>query len=428
MKVFSKSGGSTPHEPPQQADSVHSNETPSNSSQGKKEVKTRRPPNSAFRQQRLKAWMPILTIRTVVPLYFAAGLVLSPIGGWFLYNSAKVKEIALDYSNCANEADETYADMPSKLVEHHFRSKEKVQSPQWKVEHNTTVQYMDSLVTVPDTTKCYLQFTIPEDMHPPVLLYYRLENFYQNHRFYLASFSANQLAGKAITATQATNSDCSRLAVNEHGKVIYPCGLIANSMFNDTILSPRVQFPAAGNLSHVSIVYPMSRRNIAWEHDKKLYSRTNYQPGEAVPPPHWARRWNYTVRMPDLTNDESFHVWMRTAGLPKFSKLAMRNDQETLKKGVYELEIWDEFNTTLYGGKKSILISTRTATGGRNPFMGIAYVIVGVICILLGGTFTILNALKTRKLGDDSQLSWNKARSKKVLNPPPADSRVLDSF
>ena len=42
---------------------------------------------------------------------------------------------------------------------------------------------------------------------------------------------------------------------------------------------------------------------------------------------------------PDLVDDEQFQVWMRLAGLPTFSKLTQRNDNMTMVKGRYSVDI-----------------------------------------------------------------------------------------
>ena len=55
-----------------------------------------------------------------------------------------------------------------------------------------------------------------------------------------------------------------------------------------------------------------------------------------------------------------------------------------------------EFPAAVYKGTKSIVISTRTVMGGRNPFLGIAYVVVGGLCIVLGAIFTVTHLLKPR--------------------------------
>lgn len=52
----------------------------------------------------------------------------------------------------------------------------------------------------------------------------------------------------------------------------------------------------------------------------------------------------------------------------------------------------------MYKGTKSIVLSTRTVMGGRNPFLGIAYLVVGGICILLGAIFTVTHLLKPRSV------------------------------
>ena len=87
----------------------------------------------------------------------------------------------------------------------------------------------------------------------------------------------------------------------------------------------------------------MSSHGIAWDTDKDLYGKTEYQPSEIEPPPNWIRRYpNYTsFDPPNLETDENFQVWMRTAGLPYFSKLALRNDTGVMVQGTYQVEIWD---------------------------------------------------------------------------------------
>ena len=55
-----------------------------------------------------------------------------------------------------------------------------------------------------------------------------------------------------------------------------------------------------------------------------------------------------------------------------------------------------DFFVSEFGGTKSILLSTRTVMGGKNPFLGIAYIVVGGICILLGALFTATHLIKPR--------------------------------
>lgn len=195
------------------------------------------------------------------------------------------------------------------------------------------------------TDICSLQFDIENDLTPPILMYYRLSNFFQNHRRYVKSFDQSQLNGDARTSSQITSGDCSPLATDENanGRPYYPCGLIANSIFNDTLHQPLALNPAGGgNATN----YTMTNKGIAWSSDKDLYKQTKYQTGDVVPPPNWRRKYgseyNSSYALPDLHNDEAFQVWMRTAGLPTFSKLALRQDDKSqiMSRGRYQVDIW----------------------------------------------------------------------------------------
>ena len=78
-------------------------------------------------------------------------------------------------------------------------------------------------------------------MTAPVYVYYQLDNFYQNHRRYVKSRSDAQLRGETVVTSDL--EDCAPLTdfveITPEGvtkkKTLSPCGLIANSLFNDTI-------------------------------------------------------------------------------------------------------------------------------------------------------------------------------------------------
>ncbi|KAJ4348663.1 alkylphosphocholine resistance protein lem3 [Didymosphaeria variabile] len=364
-----------------------------------KKTKSRRPPNTAFRQQRLKAWQPILTPKTVLPIFFIVGIIFAPIGGLLLYASSQVQEIALDYTNCATEApnttlpigsDSPLKDMPSNLVSQTFK-KDMKSKPQWARAKDT---YKWESGKEENANVCVLEFNVPEDIKGPIYFYYRLNNFYQNHRRYVKSFDVDQLKGDAKTGAQIKSGECDPLDVAPDGRPYYPCGLIANSMFNDTY----------GNLTALNVeeykTYNLTQNGISWSSEGDLYGETKYKPTDVVPPPNWADQYpedGYdSTTLPNLHTWGAFQVWMRTAGLPTFSKLAGRNDDDVLKTGTYRLQIYDRFPATKYGGKKEVLFSTRTVVGGRNSFLGIAYVVVGGLCILLGTIFTLTHLVKPR--------------------------------
>ncbi|KAI0747835.1 cell cycle control protein [Daedaleopsis nitida] len=377
--------------------------------EGKKEKGSwRRPANTAFKQQRLKAWQPILTPRTVLPTLFIIGILFAPIGVLLIWGSGLVTEIDIDYTDCEllnaqNGTDLTFSDVPSnkftyKLAASH--SKAPFNPPQYAFVNRTGA----ADVNVDSTQQCVVQFDVPIDIKPPVLLYYKLTNFYQNHRRYVKSLDQNQLHGDAVSADKLRNGDCKPLgAIGD--KAVYPCGLIANSMFNDTFTSLTLT-------SDSSTTYTWSEKGIAWPGEAKKYaSKPQYDISQITPPPNWALRFpdGYTEQnLPDLSADEHFQNWMRTAGLPTFTKLWGRNDGSTLTKGRYQLTVNMNFPVRPYKGTKGIVISTVSWMGGKNPFLGWAYVAASGLLVLLGILGTIRHLIKPRKLGDMSLLSFNR--------------------
>jgi hypothetical protein len=79
---------------------------------------------------------------------------------------------------------------------------------------------------------------------------------------------------------------------------------------------------------------------------------------------------------------------MRTAGLPNFRKLYGRFEQDLLP-GKYEMVIYNVYDVASYEGKKSFVLSTTNALGGKNYFLAICYIVVGALCIVFALIFFI---------------------------------------
>ncbi len=87
----------------------------------------------------------------------------------------------------------------------------------------------------PMETNCTVTITAPQYMKAPIYIYYALEPFYQNHRHYVGSVSQRQLSGQKLSV-DALEGVCEPAHTNL-GKALYPCGLKANSVFNDTFVA-----------------------------------------------------------------------------------------------------------------------------------------------------------------------------------------------
>ncbi len=93
--------------------------------------------------------------------------------------------------------------------------------------------------------------------------------------------------------------------------------------------------------------------------------------------------------------NEHFIVWMRTSGLPNFRKTWGRIP-EGLSPGTYTVTINNRYDMSNFGGKKSFVISTTNYLGGKNYFLAISYLVVGVMCGVFAVVFAIAYMNKKR--------------------------------
>ncbi|KAK1592364.1 hypothetical protein Q3G72_023721 [Acer saccharum] len=183
---------------------------------------------------------------------------------------------------------------------------------------------------------CTQYLKVDKYMKAPIYIYYQLDNYYQNHRRYVKSRSDKQLfQGLKYNDT----SSCQPEKLN-NGLPIVPCGLIAWSLFNDT------------------------------------YSFT---------------RGTRKLMIHVFLDQEDLIVWMRTAALPNFRKLYGRIEEDLDAGDVVVVHLMNNYNTYSFSGKKKLVLSTSGWLGGKNDFLGAAYVFVGSSSIVISIVFMLLH-------------------------------------
>ncbi|XP_029796542.1 cell cycle control protein 50C-like isoform X3 [Suricata suricatta] len=230
-----------------------------------------------------------------------------------------------------------------------------------------------------------------------VYLYYKLYGFYQNLYQYILSRSNSQLMGTDLKDV----GNCAPFSKSHNGTPIAPCGAIANSIFNDTII-------LSYNLnSSIHIKVPMLRSGITWWTDKyvKFQNPSTFNLSSAfagtAKPPYWSKPV-YELDLQDPGNNgflnDDFIVWMRTAAFPTFKKLYRRLNRiqyfvEGLPAGNYSFNISYNFPVTRFKGEKSVVLSTTTWSGGSSLFLGLAYTVTGAVTWLAAFSMTAIHLM-----------------------------------
>lgn len=332
-----------------------------------------RPDNTAFTQQRLPAWQPMLSAGIVIPGFVLIGLAFIGVGVGLFLTSQNIQVLEKDYTGVDPEPDHNCSKCLSQI-----------------------------------NCLCAMNFSLSKQFEGPVFFYYGLSNYFQNHRKYGVSRDDYQLSGDT-SYFEEPQEDCTPYQYDSKNRPIAPCGSVANSIFNDTF---RLYQLVGGQKKLV----PFDGKGIAWWTDSNLkYRNPSLVNGSlakafsgTVKPINWPRP-AYELDTSDPTNNgflnQDFLVWMRRAALPDFRKLYRRINEGDYAAGLpignYTLEISYNYPVGDFGGRKKIFFSNVAWMGGKNQFLGIAYLVIGSLCVVMAMVMLIVYA-KFRFPDDES--------------------------
>ncbi|XP_006836332.2 putative ALA-interacting subunit 2 [Amborella trichopoda] len=313
-----------------------------------------------FTQQNLPACKPVLTPGWVITMFLSVGFICIPIGVAALLASQSVVEIVDRYdTECIPEV---------------FRD-------------NKVAYIKDDSIS----KNCTRILKVPSYMKAPIYVYYQLDSFYQNHRRYVKSRSDRQL----LYGLKYTDTASCKPEETGNGLPIVPCGLVAWSLFNDTY-----------NFVHESVELKVNRKNIAWKSDrehkfgKDVYP-FNFQNGSLI------GGAKLDPQIP-LSEQEDLMVWMRTAALPSFRKLYGVIEIDLDADEILTVFLSNNYNTYSFGGKKRLVLSTKSWLGGKNNFLAVACLAVGSSCIFMALLFVLLHVRNPRTFGDPTYLTLDR--------------------
>jgi len=367
-----------------------------------------RPEDIPIHTQSINAWHPILDPNWVIVTYLILASIMIPFGYHLESESDKIIELKQIYDG---------------------GNKPGVESACESIGTNYNAN-----------ENCTLTFEVPEDMKPPVLVYYELTNFHQNYRKYTTSRDDYQLTGRVGNQSNLDATNCSPL--NKLGDItLNPCGLIANTFFNDrfTLIDTESSVDKDGS----QLV--MQEEGIAWGSDLQYRFKMpdGYQqelcPDELCnatccedygfscetpaisPKDGLCYAYDYPEQettqylyqtypgiispLEHVTN-EHFVVWMRVAAMPNFRKL-YGYFEETVPAGTkLEFEVNMNYVVESFKGTKALIVTTNSMWGTKDTTLGMTIYCIGYFCLACGFLFGLKHIFKPRKIADRKYLHF----------------------
>jgi hypothetical protein len=291
---------------------------------------------------------------------------------------------------------------------------------------------------------CYVTITLRETLRGRARVFYEIHGYHQHHRRFVSSMDRTQftdewkpnmlplncLPMETIESARCDVGAC--LPETRNTRELFPCGIVANTMFNDIFWLHDGVLPNGDRLGPADLsargaarTYSTPYKNPSWPIDDEylpVWQNPNFS--RIIPPVQGDRRpfltadytnstaWVHDPLDPDLgagvgLENEHWRVWVETAAMQPFRKAYGFILREDLPAGTtLVFAVQSNFYVRSFAGTKALVISELSWFGSPNVVLGGVFLAVGGVYALFLLAFLVRRCTSPRRLGDASALAW----------------------
>ncbi|KAH7467066.1 hypothetical protein PRIC1_011102 [Phytophthora ramorum] len=397
---------------------------------------TNRPDSSRMTQQQMHMWEPVLTLGWSIGICFAIAALCIALGVVIVYTSSTLTTLRVLYdgNDDTQAANATQSDgNVSQLANCRLNSADDANS--FHADHT-----------------CFVHLTLPNDIKSPARVFYELDGYYQNHRRFVSSIIRTQFTDEwrpdsgwsmleCYPMKTATSELCSvgvcepRSAAKQ--RELFPCGIVANTMFNDIFWLHEGVLPSGEKLSltdmtskGIARTYAAhNNKNPTWDVPDDTYLPVWLNPNMSrlIPPltgstaPHItadytnSTAWVHDALDPDFgvgigLENEFWRVWVEGAATHPFRKPHGRIEHDLPAGTTLTFAVQSNFFVRSFSGTKALVLEEVGWFGSANYVLGGFFLGVGGIFLVAAIFFSGRKLHSPRALGDAAALAWKKTQ------------------
>ncbi|KAG6963515.1 hypothetical protein JG687_00006521, partial [Phytophthora cactorum] len=392
---------------------------------------TNRPDGSRMTQQQLYMWEPVLTLGWSIGICFTLAVLCIGLGILIVYTSGTLTTLRVVYDG----DEDAQATQPDGNV---------TQLSNCRLDSSKDANSFHA-----DHT-CYVHLKLPNDIKSPARVFYELEGYYQNHRRFVSSVIRTQFTDewrpetatstlechpmKTISSELCTVGTCEPTSAAKQ-REFFPCGIVANTLFNDIFWLHEGVLPSGKKLSRTDMTSKSiartyaahNNKNPTWDVSSDAYLPVWLNPNMSriIPPltgstaPHItadytnSTAWVHDALDPDYgvgvgLENEFWRVWVEGAAMNPFRKPYGRIEHDLPAGTTLTFAVQSNFFVRSFGGAKALVLEEVGWFGSTNYILGGFFLGVGAIFAVAGIFFTGRKLYNPRVLGDASALAWKK--------------------